>query len=363
MADIAPPSVPTPGLPALLAELSLDRGLALERFPALPRAAQDALLIAAPAELRMELLLVAPACAELIAAMPAPVIAQTVTACEDDADLLLAHADAAQVAAAIDLDCRRRGRIQARRFRRWIGLLVAASCREAAAALREIDIDLLAAGLAPLVRMDPRAGAYVRYSEAYTGTAPILLDDFDCDDEEVWAFLRLLDAEAPDRLAALGAALCARDAEEIANEDYAAYEERMREIGLRDWAQAEEAVSDGLGHVARAALPDEDVGGGDAMAPEAERRFLEDALVAMIGREDCDQRAIDRLSAEIARLTNDAIVAADGGADQARSRAARARVDGLIARGLARVSGCDRARAAELLLRASLGEILRAGRA
>ncbi len=213
--------------------------------------------------------------------------------------------------------------------------------------------------------MDARAAERARIAAAFAGAPSIQLDDFDSDDEEVLAFLRLLDEDAPDRLAALGAALCARDREELGNEDYAAYEERMAEAGLRDWAQAAETLDDGIGSVARAPLPDgEALDARGVAAHGAELRFLEDALAGLIAREDCDHRLLDRLAADLARLVNDAIVASDGGADEARARAERARVDGLLARGLVALSAgdgaCDRGRAPHA---APLAQIARAGSA
>jgi hypothetical protein len=364
-----PPSS-MPSVTSLLRLVRSGSALAEATLNALPVEVQSALIAQAPADARTELLMLSHACQELVQAMTPVAIAQTVTSADDDAVLLARYATPAQLAAAIDIDCRRQGRVQPRRFRRWIALLVHASERDLADALPLLDPRLLAVGLQSFVRLAPGLEERTRI-ERFAGGAPwISGEDLDSDDEEVATFLRLLEEAAPMALSELGALLVEEDAEELFSGDYAGHEERMEAIGLRDYAQAAEVYGAAQPRSAPATGADADADASDAgaaanaraLAPSAsEEEFLRQALTALIAHRDSDEATIERLGQELRDLANDIAIADGAGADQAQSLAARGKAERLVAIGLRRLGAGSSARAAELLMTLRLREIFRAG--
>jgi hypothetical protein len=342
-----------PAVTDLIALARRDARAAELVFNAVPREAQLALVEQAPAGERMRLLLLAEDCAPLVRALAAPALAQTAAAAGDDADVLARYASAEQLAAAIDIDCRRDGRIRHGRFRRWIALLVAASEREAAAALPLLDARLLAVGLRPYVHIADGVAERERLERFRGGIPVVLVDDLDSDDEDVCAFLRLLDEAAPQALSELGALLIEEDAEESANEDYAAHEERMDAIGLKDYARAAEVYG--------SVTPSPDPDAGTGLILDGDLAFLRQALAALVARDDCDVALVERLSVAMAELANDVAIADGAGADQQAALGARAKAERLVAIGLRRLSGAEIERAAGLLATTAPRDLLRAG--
>lgn len=351
MADAA--HTPVPIVSNLLALARRDPRAAELTFNAVAHDVQVSLVEQAAADQRLHLLLMAEDCAPLVRALSAPVLAQTVSAADDDADILARYATADQLAAAIDIDCRRSGRIVPKRFRRWVALLVAASEQAAAAAVPRLDVRLLVVGLRPFVRLADGVAERERLERFRSGHAVVLVDDLDSDDEDVLAFLRLLDEAAPEVLSALGVLLIEEDAEESFNEDYAAHEERMAAIGLKDYGQAAEVYS--------SAPPPATAEAGSVINVDSDTAFLRQALLALVARDECDVALVERLGLAMAELANDIAIADHAAADQQAALAARVKAERLVALGLRRLSGSDIERGAHLLAQRPLKELLRAG--
>jgi hypothetical protein len=344
-----------PAIPDLLAQARTNRPLAESLFNRLPTEQQSLLIAQARAEDRMSLLLLAADCAELVRTMNPVALAQTVLAADDDADVLARFATAQQLAAAIDLDCRHAGRIVPQRFHRWISILVASSISESAQAIRELDVRLLAVGLRPYVRYSEGLDERLRVDRYADQSPSIGTADLDSDDEDVMAFLHLLEAEAPQVLSAVAELLIEEDAEELFNEDYAGYEERMDAIGLRDYGRAAEVYGAGP-------APDEDPASASRAVADTSTTFLRQVLAAMIAHRDCSETTIEEISRQLLELSNDVAMADGAGSDEAAVLSARAKTERLIAEGLLRRSHGDVDQAVAALLEGDLRGLLRAGR-
>ena len=169
------------------------------------------------------------------------------------------------------------------------------------------------------------------------------------------AFLHLLQAEAPQALSAVAELLLEEGAEELFNEDYAGYEERMESIGLKDYGRAAEVLD--LGPM----VDDDPVPASTGVAATA-TAFLARVLTELIAHRGCTEATIEGLGAQLLEVSNDLAMADGAGSDEGAARAARATADRLVAAGLLRRSQGDVEHAVAILLSTSVRDLLRDGR-